>query len=668
MRIANPLNFQSPNPSTASSSIQGALQSIYSGSNGLDYGAFGRLIQLCNDRRLVRQGKQLHARLILSSVTPDNFLASKLLSFYAKTGNVDTARKVFDQIPHKNTFSYNAMLIAYTNHERSVEALTLFCSFVGSSTFKVKPDNFTVTCALKALSCLSTDKNLARVIHGYVLRHGFDSDLYVSNAMITFYSRCEEMGLTRKVFDSMRERDIVSWNSMISGYAQGGFYEDCVKLYRTMTMVEDKNLRPNGFTVVSVLQACAQLKDLVFGMEVHRSVIDNGIEMDLPVCNSIIGLYAKCGSLNHAKELFDAMTEKDEITYGCLMASYMVHGYVDIAMDLFREMKSPRLSTWNTLIAGLVQNNRHGLALAFVREMQQPGYGFKPNSVTLSGLLPSLSCLSSLRGGKEVHGYALRHGLDQNIYVATSIVDAYAKAGFLKGARRVFDQSTDNRSVIIWTSIISAYAAYGDADETIKLFRNMLSHGTRPDPVTFTAVLAACAHSGVVDEAWKIFNDMIPEYGIEPTSEHYSCMVGVLSRAGKLSDAVLLISRMPFEPSAKTWGALLNGASVFGDVELGKIAFDNLFESEPENTANYVIMSNLYLRAGRLEEAERVREMIETIGTKKIPGTSWIETSSGRLESFVASDTSCELNEEIYEALDGLSGLLREESCIFQFH
>ncbi|XP_057972263.1 pentatricopeptide repeat-containing protein At2g37310 isoform X2 [Malania oleifera] len=524
----------------------------------------------------------------------------------------------------------------------------------------VKPDNYTITCVLKALAAVYTDSSLGREIHSFVLRHGFDVDVFVINALITYYARCDDLGSARRLFDWMPEKDIVSWNSMIAGYSQGGYYDQCGSLY--MEMIVSAGLRPDGMTLVSVLQACAQLKDLIFGMEVHKFVIENKIEMDLSVCNAVIGLYAKCGSLDYATELFEEMSERDEITYGSIISGYMVHGFVHKAMGLFREMKKPALSTWNAVISGLVQNGQHIGILELVREMLASG--FRPNAVTLSSILPAYSYFSNLKGGKQIHGYAVRNNYFHNIYVATAIIDTYAKSGFIHGAHRIFDQSKD-RSVIIWTAIISAYTAHGEANAALNLFAEMVYKGTQPDPVTFTAVLAACAHSGVVDEAQNIFNTMVSKYGIQPSVEHYACMVGVLSRAGRLSEAVEFISKMPIEPSAKVWGALLNGVSVSGDVELGKFVCDRLLEIEPENTGTYIIMANLYSQAGRWEEAERMRERMKRIGLKKIPGSSWIETRGG-LRCFIAKDTSNERTKDIYCVLEGLLELMREEGYVMQ--
>lgn len=507
----------------------------------------------------------------------------------------------------------------------------------------VEPDSFTLSCLLKAMTEAALHGPvLAGMIHCYVIKHGLGFDVFVDNGLVTYYSRCNDLVSARALFDEMPMRDLVSWNSMISGYSQGGFYEACKDLYRTMLRLED--VRPDGVTAVSVLHACAQSTDLIFGMEVHRYVIDNGAKMDLSLCNSIIAVYAKCGSLDYARELFEGMSEKDEITYSTIISGYTVHGFVDEAMTIFGEMRKPGLSTWNAVISGRVQNNKYDNVLDLVRQMQV--YGLKPNSVTISSILPAIPFVSYLNGAKEIHAYAIKMNSGKNIYVVTAMIDTYAKLGYLSGAQRVFDLAKD-RSVIVWTSIISAYAAHGDADVALNLFDTMLNSRIKPDSVTFTAVLAACAHAGLVDKAWEIFDSLFPKYGIDPLVNHYACMVACLCRAGKLSDAVEFVKKMPIEPTAQVWGALLSGASEFGDVELAKFVCGYLFELEPENPSNYVVMANLYSKAGRWEEAERVREKLANTGFKKVAGSSRIETSGG-LQSYIAGVATNESNIEFF--------------------
>ncbi|KAL9318305.1 hypothetical protein ACSQ67_014822 [Phaseolus vulgaris] len=627
---------------------------------GVDFSAYGSAIQYCSDHRLLRQGKQLHARLFLLSVTPDNFLASKLILFYSKSDHAREARKVFDATPRRNTFTWNAMLLGYSFNAMFRDALNLFVSFTSSTNANASPDNFTISCILKTLASSFCSPELAKEVHCFVLRRWLDSDIFVLNALITSYCRCDEVWLARRVFDGMSERDTVTWNAMIGGYSQRRLYDECKRLY--LEMLNVSGVAPNAVTAVSVMQACGQSMDLAFGIEVHRFVEESGIEMDVSLSNAVVAMYAKCGNLNYARELFEEMREKDEVTYGAIISGYMDYGFVDEALSIFRGVKNPGLNMSNAVISGMVQNEEFEGLFHLVREMQ--GSGFCPNAVTLASVLPSFSYFSNLRGGKEVHGYAIRRGYEQNVYVATSIIDAYAKLGYIHGAQRVFDLSR-SRSLVFWTSIISAYAAHGDAGLALSLYTQMLDKGIQPDPVTLTSVLTACAHSGLVDEAWDIFNSMRSQCGFQPLVEHYACMVGVLSRAGKLSEATQFISEMPIKPSAKVWGALLHGASVYGDVEMGKFACDHLFEIEPENTGNYMIMANLFSNAGKWEQAGEVRERMKEIGLQKVRGSSWIETSGGLL-SFIAKDVSNGRSDEIYALLEGLLGLLREEGYVLQ--
>ncbi|CAJ1968418.1 unnamed protein product [Sphenostylis stenocarpa] len=625
---------------------------------GVDFSAYGSSIQHCADHRFLRQGKQLHARLILLSVTPDNFLASKLILFYSKTNHVREARTVFDTIPHRNTFTWNAMLLGYSFNAMFRDALNLFVSFTSSTNANASPDNFTISCVLKVLASSFCSPELAKEVHCFVLRRWLDYDIFVLNALITCYCRCDEVWLARNVFDRMSVRDAVTWNAMIGGYSQRRFYDECKRLY--LEMLKVSGVAPNAVTAMSVMQACGQSMDRAFGREVHRLVKESGIEIDVSLSNAVVAMYAKCGSLDYARELFEEMRDKDEVTYGAIISGYMDYGFVDEAMSIFRGVENPGLNMWNAVISGMVQNKEFVGLFYLVRQMQDSG--LCPNAVTLASVLPSFSYFSNLRGGKEVHGYATRRGYEENVYVATSIIDAYAKLGYIHGAQRVFDLS-QSRCLIIWTSIISAYAAHGDAALALAFYTRMLDKGIQPDPVTLTSVLTACAHSGLVDEAWDIFNSMPSQFGFQPLVEHYACMVGVLSRAGKLSEAAQLISEMPIEPSTEVWGALLHGASVYDDIEMGKFACDHLFEIEPENTGNYIIMANLYSHAGKWEQAGVVRKRMKEIGLQKVRGSSWIEMSEGLL-SFIAKDLSNGRSDEMYAVLKGLLGLMREEGYV----
>ncbi|XP_062210829.1 pentatricopeptide repeat-containing protein At2g37310 isoform X2 [Phragmites australis] len=543
--------------------------------------AYGHLIQLCADSGHLAAGRQLHARLVAFSVTPSNFLASKLISLYSRAARLHDARRVFDAIPQPSIFAWNAILIALSLHSPDPSAaIRLFASSA------VSPDEVTLSALLKshAASGPALSPLVARELHAVALLRGFGTDLFVSNGLITAYAIAGDTRSARAVFDEMPRRDVVSWNSLISAYARAGWYRECLELFQELTRVHaGGGVGPNSITVTSVLHACAQLKAVNFGVNVHQFAAENELDMDVAVWNSIVGFYAKCGRLQYARELFEGMPKKDPVSYSAMITGYMNHGHVDEGMELFRRADAQGISIWNAVIAGLIQNGRQSYVLGLLHEMI--GSSILPNSATLSIIIPSVPLFSGLMGAKQAHGYVIRNNYDQSINVVSALIEAYSKAGFLDGARKVFELTGD-RSKVVWTSMISAVAAHGEAADALRLFNKMISSGTLPDTVAFTAVLTACAHAGKVSDARKVFDSMQVVFGIAPAMEQYACMVSAFSRAGMLKDAVDLVNRMPFEPNAKVWGPLLNGAAEAGDVELGRYAFDQLFMIEPKNTGS----------------------------------------------------------------------------------
>ncbi|CAL4938856.1 unnamed protein product [Urochloa decumbens] len=580
--------------------------------------AYGHLIQLCADSGNLAAGRQLHARLVSLSVTPSNFLGSKLISLYSRAARLDDARRVFDAIPRPSIFAWNAILIALSLHSPDpFAAVRLFAAY------GISPDEITLSALLKSLAASGPGLSalVAGELHAVAIQRGLAADQFVSNGLITAYANARDTGSARSVFEEMPRRDVVSWNSLISSYARAGWYRECLDLFQQMMRVHAAGgVGPNSVTVSSVLHACAQLKAVDFGVRVHRLAAEKGLDMDVAVWNSMVGFYAKCGRLHYARELFQGMPKKDSVSYSVMITGYMNHGHVEQGMELFRRADAHGISIWNAVTAGLVQNGCQSDVLGLLHEMIDSG--MLPNSATLSIIIPSVPLFSTLLGVKQAHGYAIRNNYDQSINVVSALIDAYSKAGFFYGALKVFELTGD-RSKIVWTSIISAVAAHGEASEALHLFSEMISAGIRPDTVAFTAVLTACAHAGKVADARKIFDSMQVVFGITPVMEQYACMVSALSRAGMLKDALELVNSMPFEPNAKVLGPLLNGAAEFGDVELGRFVFDRLFMIEPKNTGNYIVMANLYSNAGKWEEAEIIRSMMWGVGLEKVPGCSW---------------------------------------------
>lgn len=232
--------------------------------------------------------------------------------------------------------------------------------------------------------------------------------------------------------------------------------------------------------------------------------------------------------------------------------------------------------------------------------------------------------MGALTSIKEVHGFAVRHGMSMRSHIGSSLIEAYGRCGSLAGAQRVFNQVQD-RDVVVWSSLVSAYAFHGRAEVAMSLFRHMKDQDdVRPDNIMFLSLLAACAHSGHADDALKYFDVLTKSYGVEACGDHYSCLVDVLGRAGRLHQAYELIRTMPVKVTAKAWGALLAACRKYGEVGLAEVAGRALFEIEPENAGNFVSLANIYSGRGMHEDAERVRREMEQRGVQRLPGSSWM--------------------------------------------
>ncbi|KAF7846738.1 hypothetical protein BT93_L3839 [Corymbia citriodora subsp. variegata] len=247
-----------------------------------------------------------------------------------------------------------------------------------------------------------------------------------------------------------------------------------------------------------------------------------------------------------------------------------------------------------------------------------------------------------------------------NIFVGTALVDMYGKCGCIGDAEGAFHDMAQ-RNLITWNSLIGGYAHQGLADMAVAAFEKMLSSCNEmiPNNVTFVCLLAACSRAGNVELGMDIFASMRRRYAIEPGPEHYACIVDLLGRAGMLDRAYDFIMKMPFRPTISIWGALLGACRIHRNPELGRIAAENLFQLDPKDSGNFVVLSNSFAAAGRWEEATSVRKEIKDIGLKKGIGCSWI-TVKNEVHIFQAKDTSHERNSKIHATLSELKRDMEE--------
>lgn len=593
------------------------------------------------------QMKQVQAQMISTGFISDGFALSRLVAFCAisEWRNLDYCDKILDNAENPNVFSWNVAIRGYSESENPRNAVLMYRKMLrkGGST----PDNYTYPLLFKACAGLSLGFTAGEIL-GHALQLGFDSDLFVHNAIIHVLVSCGELLAARKVFDESRVRDLVSWNSMINGYVRCGLANEALNLYYKM---EELKVMPDEVTMIGVVSASAQLEDLTLGRKLHQFIEEMGLNLTVPLTNSLMDMYIKCGNIEPAKTLFENMTKKTIVSWTTMVVGYAKFGLLGSAMRLFNEMPEKDVVPWNALIGGFVQAKRSKEALALFHEMQASNV--EPDEITVVSCLSACSQLGALDVGIWMHHYVEKHNLSVNVALGTALVDMYAKCGNIKRALQVF-REMPGRNSLTWTAIICGLALHGQSHAAVTYFSEMIGIGLMPDEITFLGVLSACCHGGLVDKGREYFYQMSSKYGVSPNLKHYSCMVDLLGRAGFLEEAEELIKSMPFKADAVVWGALFFGSRIHGNVQMGERAASKLLELDPHDSGIYVLLANMYGDANMWEQARKVRKMMEERGVEKTPGCSSIEMN-GVVFEFIIRDQSHPQSEKIYECLTRLT-------------
>ncbi|KAK8468440.1 hypothetical protein PHAVU_006G029800 [Phaseolus vulgaris] len=460
---------------------------------------------------------------------------------------------------------------------------------------------------------------------------GYDCYASVNNTVLACYSRKGFFNEAKRVFREMGEggvRDEVSWNAMIVACGQHREGVEAVELFIEMVR---KDLKVDMFTMASVLTAFTCVKDLVVDMQFHGMMVKTGFHGNSHVGSGLIDLYSKCAA-----------------------------GMVE-CRKVFEEIHAPDLVLWNTMISGFSQyEDLSEDGLWCFKEMQRKG--FRPDDCSFVCVTSVCSNLSSPSVGKQIHSLAIKSDISYNrISVSNALVAMYSRCGNVHDARRVFDTMTEHNTVSL-NSMIAGYAQHGVEVESLRLFELMLQKDIAPNSITFISVLSACAHTGKVEEGQKYFNMMKEKFGIEP-EEHFSCMIDLLGRAGKLREAERIIETMPYNPGSIEWASLLGACRKHGNVDLAVKAANEFLRLEPYNAAPYAMLSNMYASASRWDEDANIKRMMRGRGVKKKPGCSWIEIDK-KVHVFVAEDTSHPMIKEIHMYMEELLRKMKQEGYV----
>ncbi|KAH0719887.1 hypothetical protein KY284_004917 [Solanum tuberosum] len=414
---------------------------------------------------------------------------------------------------------------------------------------------------------------------------------------------------------------LLSYTKLLTSHVNQGKHEQALSLFHQIHSTLSHSLDPFVFPLA--LKSCAALSFSQLGATIHAHTTKASFISNPFVACALVDMYGKCVSVEYARQLFDESPERNVVVWNSMISVYAHCNDVGRALELFRVMDvEPNSSTFNAIIAGLA-DTEDGFSRAVMCYREMGRMGLKPNLITVLALLRACLGTADVNLIEQIHGYSIRNDIDPDPQLRSGLIEAYGRCGCLEKAHLVF-LSMRNRDVVAWSSLISAYAFHGKARTALEIFEQMQKANVRPDGITFLGVLKACSHAGLPDEAHMYFSRMRVHYGVEASSDHYACLIDVLSRSGRLHQAYDVIRKMPVKVTAKAWGALLASCRTYGEVELAEIAGRALFEIEPENPANFVILARIYSSNGRFEEAERLRKEMIKRGMKTSPGSSWV--------------------------------------------
>ncbi|OEL19946.1 putative pentatricopeptide repeat-containing protein [Dichanthelium oligosanthes] len=512
-------------------------------------------------------GRRVGAGAAASGLASDLLVATALVGMHAEAGDMAAARGVFDGVPRPDAVAWGAVIGGYARAGRLGEAVEMFGKMRSRG-----------------------------MMHGVVVKSGFHCSLFVSNALLEMYAELCSLSEAVMVFRHMEVKDSVTWSSLIGGLVRNGKPGHAVRLFRWMVL--NSEVLVTRSILLNVIMACAELGNWREGKWIEENyVLCNGSEFkrDPSVVTALIYMYAKCGQLGLSESL--------------------LHGSAEVRSDLV---------AWNSLIKGCGELGQVEKAIRFTIEMQR--MGIDPDAVTFLEILPMISLIPSLKKGTEAHAQIVKRGFQNERTIANSLISMYGRCGSLSLSVRAFTGILD-KDAISWTSMMQVYAWNGLAAEVSKHFELMKETEVQPNHYTFVAVLTACKNTGLVEEGMGLLKCMKEQYGLEPDIEHISCVVDLLCRSGRLTDAYHLIQSSHSEHAKNPilWGTLLSGSRSWQNLVIGEAVARHLLSLDPENRANYKMLADIYVSLGRTDNADDVLRLLTSRELDLRPGCSWTE-------------------------------------------
>ncbi|XP_019052516.1 PREDICTED: putative pentatricopeptide repeat-containing protein At3g01580 [Nelumbo nucifera] len=372
----------------------------------------------CAELMNLKLGRCIHGFSIKRGWGIDLSLVNSLLNLYAKTASVNSARNLFNMMPEKDLISWSSMVACYAQNAKAIEALNLFNEMIEK---KLEPNSVTMVSALQACAT-SFHLKEGRRIHELAIQKGCELDIMVSTALLDMYMKCSCLGDAIKLFKRMPNKDVVSWATLISGYAWNGLANESVRVFRSMLC---NNTWPDAVAMVKLLSACSDMGILLQALCLHGYLIRSGFDKKAFVGAALIELYCKCGSLDSAIKVFKGMGERDVVVWSSMIAGYGIHGKGREALQTLDQM----------IEASLLQ----------------------PNHVTFLSILSACSHANLVEEGIEIFNKMVQeYKIQPNSEHYSVMVDLLGRSGELDKAMNLINQMPVPASPHVWGALLGA--------------------------------------------------------------------------------------------------------------------------------------------------------------------------------------------------------------------
>ncbi|XAR66123.1 hypothetical protein NMG60_11012216 [Bertholletia excelsa] len=511
-------------------------------------------------------GLQVHAQAMKQGLDSNVYVGSSLINMYAKCQKLESAKQVFDPLDEKNVVLWNAMLGGYAQNGYASDVVELFFSM---RVLGFHPDEFTYTSILSACGGLE-NLEMGRQLHSCIIKEKFEANLFVGNALVDMYAKSGALDEARQQFELQRCRDSVSWNAIIVGYVQEENEDGAFELFQRMN---SDGIAPDEVSLASLLSACANLRALDHGKQIHCLAVKHGLETGLYSGSSLIDMYVKCEAIDAAYAVFTCMPQRSVVSLNALIAGY-AHKNLDEAIKLFQFMLDE---------------------------------GLTPSEVTFASLLDACAGPSAVNLGRQIHCFILKTGLlFDDDFLGVSLLGMYMNSQCKREGKTLFLELPNPKSAVLWTSVISGLAQNDSSDEALLLYQDMWRGGVMPDQATFVSVVRACAILASLREGREI-HSLIIHTGYDSDEVTCSALVDMYAKCGDVKSSVQVFREMGSKNDVISWNSMIVGLAKNGYADEALQIFEEMINTDVKpDEVTFLGVLTACSHAGRVSKGRQV--------------------------------------------------------------